>query len=332
MNKQTKQTKKQNSMSKVSFVKEGAPSDHGPVGVAGLPGDPGCDGAPRPVEVVGHSEGIAYPGVGVGRSVVAPVIDIPCTAVTTTAPLPVTLAPPRPPTYNDEDISFDDIIVPRINIVQKVGDLSNVFETGEIVLNQSLVIHTPASKEKNREGTGSLLIIPLGFKKPAYVEKVPGGGKGAYCETREGVVALNGTLDYREWKSSNGGKKRFETLATCLFLIRRPEFLADVDHQTFNHEVEGVFYALAQWSMKGTAYTNAAKRFFTERKIGFLKRPPTGSIDRGYPSFGWSLTTRLESFNGDAGEKNYAVIPVLTPGPKSSDAILAYVKDGIGLR
>lgn len=269
----------------------------------------------------------------------APVATMPGSAavVPTNVSVPATT---QPPMFDDENISFDDIVVPRMNLVQKVGDLSNIFNPGEIVLNQTLVIHQPANKEKNVVGTGPLLITPLGFKKTAYVEKVKGGGRGAYCLSREEVVRLGGTLDYREWKASNGRLKRFEPLATALFLIQRPAHIPDEHHQVFTHEIDGQFYALAFWSMKGTAYTHAAKHFFTARKITFLQRPAPGAknadgtpkVDRGYPAFAWTLTTKLEPFNGDDGATNYVIVPVLTPGPKNSDALLTYVKEGIGLK
>ena len=303
-------------MSKVSFEKPGA--NTAVIDVQSMP----------VVDIPGIQPATA-PEVVPATSIPSQAVTVPSTATA--------VAPPAPPMFNDEDISFDDIIVPRLNIVQKVGDLSNVFSPGEIVLNQSLVIHVPANKEKAVLGTGPLVVIPLGFKRTVYVEKVKGGGRGAYCQTRDEVVALHGTIDYREWKASlstTTPKKRFEPLATGLFLVQRPESIPDTDHQLFTHEIGGVYYALAFWSMKGTAYTGAAKRFFTERKIGFLKRPPATSplTDRGYPSFAWSLTTKLESYPGDDGGTNYAVVPIITPGPKSSDALLDYVKNGIGLQ
>lgn len=315
-------------MSKMSFEKGGAPvvsaTEKAPVVI---------DVQATPAPAVESTAPAVQAAVDL-----APVEAIPARpvnlAVAPVAPSAVAVAAPKDPLFNDENISFDDIIVPRLNIVQKVGDLSNVFGFGEIVLNQSLVVHTPANKEKGTPGTGPLTIVPLGFKATVFVEKVKGGGRGAYCTTREEVVRMGGTVEYREWKASGGKLKRFEHLATVLCLIKRPDHIPDENHQVFTHEIEGTYYALAFWSMKGTAYTHAAKRFFTERKIGFLKRPPTGSSlpDRGYPSFAWSLTTKVEPFPGDDGGTNYAIIPILTPGAKNSEALLAYVKEGIGLR
>lgn len=222
-----------------------------------------------------------------------------------------------PSLFNDEDIGFDDIRLPRLNIVQKVGDLSNIFTPGEIVLNQSAVIHEPAEPAKNKAGHKPLIITVLGFKKKQFAEKVTGGEMGLLVNSEVEVVAKGGTLDYKEWQQSNGVKKYFQRLATALLLVQKPEHYQDTDDLMFPYECEGRKYALALYSMKGTAYTNAAKHIFTARKIGHL-RP-------GYPVQAWNLTTKLEKFG-----ENYAHVPVIKPGPKNGEVFLTFVKDVLG--
>lgn len=234
--------------------------------------------------------------------------------------------PAVPTIYDDGNISFEDVILPRLNCTQKVGDLSEVFNPGELILNQTTVVHVPANKEKNIAGSGPLIIIPIGFKKTQFVEKVAGGGRGLFVNTEAEVVAAGGTLDWKEWDASRTSvtpKKRFERYATCLLLIEKPVgILPDAEHQVFTHEVEGKFYALALLGMKGTWYTGMAKRLFTEKKIGFLKG--------GYPTFAWNLTTEIKSFPGADGGKNYAAVPVLSNGARTSPALQTYIKDGLG--
>jgi len=71
--------------------------------------------------------------------------------------------------------------------------------------------------------------------------------------------------------------------------------------------------------MKGTAFTNAAKHFFTARKIGFLKS--------GYWSRSWHLTTKLEDYNNG----NVSWIPQVDPCKEAnSDSFVAFVKEVIG--
>jgi hypothetical protein len=104
---------------------------------------------------------------------IAPATEIPATAVARVETPSVPAVVDSPAAFDDENIGFEDIILPRINIVQKVGDLSNVFTPGEIVLNQQVVIHEPAIPAAKR--TTSLLVITiLGFKRKQYTEKVEG--------------------------------------------------------------------------------------------------------------------------------------------------------------
>jgi hypothetical protein len=76
---------------------------------------------------------------------------------------------PQDNAFDDENIGFEDIRLPRLNIVQKVGDLSTIFTPGEIVLNQNLVIHSPG---KDGKGDSPINFTVLGFKKKQFVEKV----------------------------------------------------------------------------------------------------------------------------------------------------------------
>lgn len=250
-----------------------------------------------------------------------PATDIPTAPVTNAVAVvpPALVARPadNPFSYNDEDIGFGDIILPAINIVQKVGELSNIFTPGEIVLNQSIVIHEPANKERQKAGHPPLLFTVLGFRPRRYVEKKAGGQQGHLFNTEAEVVAAGGTLDYKEAKSTN--KPLYQTLSTALILLQKPEHLADEDHLNFPNECEGKWYALALWSMKGTAFTNAAKVIFTARRLGHLKTT-------GYPAQAWSLTTKLEGYSGDT----FAHIPVIKPGPKNTEKFAELVREVLG--
>jgi len=239
------------------------------------------------------------------------------------ATVPTPSTPSEIPMFDDQNIGFEDIILPRVNIVQKVGDLSEIFTPGEIVLKQALVIYSPAKGEK--AATAPLNVTVLGFKKTQFAEKVAGGAQGILAHSEAEVVKHGGTLDYKEWqaaeiavKAGTGkGIRLFQRLATGLMLVDKPEFLVDEDHIEFPYECEGKYYALVLWSMKGTAYTNAAKACFTARKIGHLRQ--------GYSKQSWSLSTKMEKY-GD----NYAAIPVLRPAGKTSSAFQAFMLDVLG--
>src|SRR5882724_887928 len=140
---------------------------------------------------------------------------------TNTALVPLNALPVSRPLalQDDADIDFSEINIPRINIVQKVGDLSNNFTPGNIVLNQSICIHSPRATTKSSLGEVIAADKPLeltvvGFRPSQFTEKVAGGKLGILCNTKEEVVAINGTLDYKTWKSSiasGNPKKYFQT-------------------------------------------------------------------------------------------------------------------------
>lgn len=254
----------------------------------------------------------------------APAESIPSTSL---ARIPAASAATAPPSFHDDgNISFDDIILDRINAVQRVGELSEVFSPGEIVLNKTAVVHVPDNKEKNIVGSGPLVFVPVGMKRLQYVEKVVGGGRGALVGSEQEVVAAGGVLNWSEWKASlttPNKKKYFEKLATFLLLIERPiSLLPDESHQVFGHEVDGRFFAVCLLSCKGTWFTGFAKPLMTQRRMGFLKA--------GYPTFSFGLTTESKAFANDDGGKNYAHVPVLVNGPRTTPALQEYIKTGLG--
>lgn len=208
--------------------------------------------------------------------------------------------------------TFEEIIIPRLNLVMNIGQMTESFEPGELVYNQSLVVYTPpkvnAQNVVVRPGTPALNITVLGFRDTRFVEKIPGGGRGMIVNTEEDVRKAGGTLDYNEWKlKSKDGMKRFEYLADAVIVIRRPTDQVQVDGKTrdripdndsaFIFEVEGHKYCLALWGMKGSVYTAAAKRvFFTQRQMGCLRKG-------GYPSWNYTVTTYEAPFQN--GQKSW---------------------------
>jgi hypothetical protein len=214
---------------------------------------------------------------------------------------------------------FGDIILPRINLVQNVGALKDSFQPGAVVYNQTQTLYTPPvinqkTSTIEKAGTPPLILTVLGFRPTRFVEKVPGGGRGALVNTEEQVRLAGGTLDYNEWKlKAKDGMKRFEYLAEALISIERPELAAD-DDTVFVYEVGGKKLALGLWAMKGSAYTAAAKRvFFTARSLGCLRS--------GYPSHSFALATRQQP-TPDKSSTYWA--PVCVPAEKSTPEFLAW--------
>lgn len=218
---------------------------------------------------------------------------------------------------------FKDIILPRLNISQALGELGKTHTPGTIVYNNALGLWTPPvfdPKTGNpiRAAGPPVTICCLGFRPTRYVEKVQGGG-GMIVNSEDEVRANGGTLDYREWKLKRGaGMRRFEYLADAVIAVKRPESIPD-DGATFVFEAGADKYALALWALKGAAYTAAAKGFFfTQRRMGcFMKG--------GYPSRHVYLTTQLKHFDVEDG-KGECWVPVCLAGPASSPEFIEFAK------
>lgn len=287
------------------------------------------------------SRGPATPVIDVESELVKPAGEIPTApgsnVALATVPAALVAAPDSPIEFDENDIRFEDIYLPRVNIVHRVGELSEVFEPGQIVLNQSLVIHTPANEVKKITGDAPLNMTVVGFRRQQFVEKVAGGAKGLLVNSEAEVVAHNGTLAYKEWEQSVAAskinpaivaKKRFEIYATALVLVQCPATLKDDGHISFPYECEGKWYGLALWGMKGTAYTGAAKHFYTAKKIGHLKNrfDAAGNLTGGgYTAWSWKVTTEMKDFPSGA-----VPVPVVNPGTENTPAFRAFVKDVTG--
>jgi hypothetical protein len=213
---------------------------------------------------------------------------------------------------DDEHIRMEDIVFPRLNIVQKVGELSNVFNPGEIVLNQSLVLRD--AKKGEAKEPAPLNIVVIGFKPDQFVQKTT-DGSGEIVGSEQEVVDLGGTLDYGE---ANGPAKKplFQRMSTALVMIEQPEGL---DSLSFPHSFEGKNYAIALWSMKGSAHTAGAKILKTERKMGSLR-------EGGYRSGVIAFTTKLKDFRTG----NSAWVPVLKVSARTTPEFRAWTESVLG--
>ncbi len=221
--------------------------------------------------------------------------------------------------------NFNDIILPRLNIVQGIGQLKDSFNVGELVFNQNTVLFSPPiinakSQIVESPATAPLVLCVLGFKETRYVEKTDGSVRGQIVNSEQAVRDAGGTLDFNEWNMKKAsGMKRFETLAEALIAIRRPAQCKD-DDTIFTYLVGEHKYALGLWGMKGVVYTAAAKRvFFTQRAIGCLRQ-------EGYPSYHFNVSTRLETYPGN----RQAWVPVCLPGEKSNAAFIAFAREMLG--
>lgn len=259
------------------------------------------------------------PGLAAPAGAQQPVVDVAATvtpAPATAAPAPAPAAPkaqafaqpvpptqavaPVPPTqavstpFNDEAIDIRDIVIPRLTLVQRTGDLSAIFRPGDIVISEqgsdnkfpiSMPHEADAAKEAARK---PIELVVFGFMPKRYVERVEGGVGGDMANTVQEVVQRGGTTEYNEHKAT--GKPWYQTLATAVCLVRQPEWVNEPE--SFPLEFGEARFALALWSMKGAAYTKGAKIIYTARsKYGHLKD--------GYLFGSWLLDTDPNHKAGD---------------------------------
>jgi hypothetical protein len=265
----------------------------------------------------------AVPATEVAAEVINP------TPVTSaTPPLAVATVPSGAVATNnwllgDKLPSFAEVAIPHINLIANIGELSKQFEPGSIVFGQELPLFIPpkiVNGAITRASTPPVIVTALGFWPTRFVEKVEGGGKGMLVKTEAEVAAAGGTLDWGTWKAKKAsGIRLFQELADAMVLIQRPEACAD-DDSVFVYEANGLKYTIAIWSMKGTAYTEAAKKkFFKDRRMGCLK-------SKGYPSFSYALTTREKPF----ATGNTTWIPVLVANKPTTPEVWELAKELIG--
>lgn len=221
------------------------------------------------------------------------------------------------PLYSDdaeENIDPGDLVIPYLSIVQKVGEISNTYQGGTILLGSQNSGHLVlADAPKGTELSPAIKLMVLGTRPKRYVEKKEGGARGDMFDALEEVVKVGGTIDYNEAKAT--GKRLFQTLITALCFIEQP---AGANDTSFPFAIEGKRYAMSLYSMKGTSYTNAAKHFMSAKKIGWL-------AGVGYRGGFWSMKSKLECRNG-----NYYYIPVVKPGEVTTETFRATVKNLLG--
>jgi hypothetical protein len=227
----------------------------------------------------------------------------------------------------DKIPEFKDIILPRLNIAQNIGNLKDTYQPGSLVYNQTTLLFVPPVVNKDngaviKPGLPAVNMVILGFRPTRYVEKVEGGGRGVIVDTEDAVRTHGGTLDWNEFElKKKDGIKLFESLAEALVAIERPEHCIaqganpSDDDPVFVYDVAGKKYAIAIWGLKGMAYTVAKTAFFTPRSVGCLRKG-------GYPSYVFSVTTKWKP-----GKKpgSGAFIPVPVPTGPTSAPLLEFV-------
>jgi hypothetical protein len=190
------------------------------------------------------------------------------------------------------DVNLSDLRLPRLNLVQRTGDLPDKFGFGEFILNKTCLIPRP------------LEFIALSLKKQLQ-EKRPYGDaeRGAVYDSAEEVRAAGGTIGF--------GDYQFSELAHIFMLIKKDASLdtmedAEAVRDLFMYEIAGDLWAPVIYSVGRSAYTSLGKALLTARQFTLRKGLYTGK---------WSLTSSVNK-----GAKGTWVTPVPTFRGRLSDA------------
>ena len=221
------------------------------------------------------------------------------------APLPVAPVAPLPvaaPLHNDGGFSGefdrDDIVMPRLSIVQKVGELSESFTPGTVLLNKRLDLAKP--------GEGLQLTV-LRCRK-YFMEVRPYGDevRPRVWNTHAEVAAAGFTLE-NDW--STGAKATAKPVLDCVVAVHGTDALRTAPEFALVHD--GTSFALAMWSIQSpSAYKESGKTLLSAKQL-YLKR----FVDQS-----WHLVVNKSKFG-----TNTVFVPTLVPANPNAPALAEWL-------
>jgi hypothetical protein len=202
------------------------------------------------------------------------------------------------------EVDQSDIKLPYLNIVQGVGDLSENFTPGQIVLAGEVALTEPPKKE----GKGAIIEMVIVWAKKQFIEKLPYGTdeRARIFDTEAGVVEAGLHLDWIDNTPPPAGP-----LLTALILVKKPE---DCEEESayFSLEYGKDVYAPCMWRLQNTAYTRAAKTILTAKAM---------SRNAALASNRFQLATKREKVG-----QNWIFTPNLRAGGKYDADFVEFVK------
>ena len=158
------------------------------------------------------------------------------------------------------DLDASDISFPRLQIVQGMGNLSEHFKKGEIVLDGESCIHSEGSDPVE------FTVVRIG---KLFEENIDwDAGEIPRILSKADAVAAGGSF---EW-GQNGEQPDWKPIADALICIKGD------DEEVFPFEYGGSNYAFALWRIKGTAYKRAAVPIFTAARMYYREGLNTGTF------------------------------------------------------
>lgn len=192
------------------------------------------------------------------------------------------------------DLDASDISFPRLQIVQGMGNLSENYKKGEIVLDgESLISDGPTPVE--------FTVCRIGKQFEENVDW--DSGEIPRIVSKNEAVEIGGSF---EW-GANGEKPNWLPIADALICIKGE------DPDVFPFEYNGGNYAFALWRIKGTAYKRAAVPIFTAARMYYREGINTGSF---------LLNTEKATFGGKSVH-----VPKIRRGSRHDVKFIEWLKD-----
>ena len=199
------------------------------------------------------------------------------------------------------EIQGDDLILPRINLTQKVGDLGDQFGPGVIVFQKEQVLW--------KEGQPPLNLVVLHGQK-RYQENTEFGSDemGQVVDSLEEVKALGGWID---WRDGADGRREAPPWAPRLDVVCVVEAPEGADTSLFPFQFGGKAYAAAVWTLSKSGFTSAGRTILTARAT-FLRD--------GYRTGMWQVTAGKRQ-----GPKGIYFVPCFRASGKTEEGFREFL-------
>jgi len=208
----------------------------------------------------------------------------------------------------EEDAS--DFIIPRLIQVYDVGELSEEFTPGSLLLNGEYQV-----VEGNKDNPVPVNITFVGFRK-FYEEHVEWGDDSKTPRRFATLQEVHNAGLWIEWRDNERPSAYPVALATCV--LEAPEGADEAYFPYVYVDGEGntIPYALCIWKLKGSAYTSCFKPVNTSRK--FACKPDNG----GLKSQSWDI-----SFKREKRGENLTWVPSTRPSQRNDEGFMEFIDE-----
>lgn len=160
------------------------------------------------------------------------------------------------------EFGTEDIKLPRLNLVNKVGDLSNLFTPGSWVLKKE---HQLTDVVKGEAGSLKVIAVRL---KVEYQESLPydPNVRPRVFATAEQVRINGGRVAYGR------GEGIFAKVGHIEFLVEKPEALGEDAASEFFYLLGDKEYARVLYTASSTAYAETAQILYSDYRVGHLNK------------------------------------------------------------